>query len=82
MADVAAPTIIKAEFSHLGRDLYWKLWAGSGDKFICWVGYDDANWWKNVSPTEHTRTRTGQGTGRIFTIDFDTNEVTISEPAQ
>jgi len=69
-----------ADFDRHRNDLYWKVWAGD-DKFIRWIGYDDANWWNNVSHAEHVRTRVGPATGRVFTIDFATCEVTISSPA-
>lgn len=76
---MATQTANTAEFNQSRNDLYWKLWAGP-DKFIRWTGYDDSNWWDNVSPTEHARTRKGEVTGRTFTIDFETGEVTITDP--
>lgn len=69
-----------AEFSQSRNDMYWKLYAGP-DGFIRWGGYDDANWWDNVSKAAHARQRTGKETGRVFTIDFDTGFVSI-EPAK
>lgn len=70
---------ITADHSQLGNDLFWKVYV-SGDGFIRWGGYNDRNWWENVAPLEHTRTRVGKVTGRTFVIDFDTSEVTITEP--
>jgi hypothetical protein len=70
----------KVEFSQSRNDMHWKLWAGD-DKFIRWSGYDDNYWWDNVSPTAKFRERTGVVTGRTFTLDPETNEVTIMEKA-
>jgi hypothetical protein len=69
---------MQAEFTSLGRDLYWKVYAGT-DGFVRWGGYDDRNWWDNVAPTDHARTRFGKATGRRFVIDFATGAVTVSE---
>lgn len=67
---------VKADFSQSRNDMHWKVWAGA-DKFIRWGGYDDAYWWDHVSKSENARRRVGSATGRVFTIDFDTNEVTV-----
>jgi hypothetical protein len=75
------PSVAKAEFSQSRNDLYWKVYAGE-DGFIRWQGYDDRNWWKNVAKTDHTRTRVGKITGRVFTLDHSTGEVTITDPAK
>lgn len=67
----------QAKFSQSRNDMYWK-YSDAEDGFIRWVGYDDANWWDNVAPTAHARTRVGPDTGRIYTIDFTTGEITIT----
>lgn len=69
-----------ATHTQLSNDLYWKVYAGE-DGFVRWFGYNDRNWWDNVAPLEHTRTRVGKVTGRKFTIDFTTGEVTVSADA-
>jgi len=65
-----------ASFDQLRNDLYWKLYAGE-DGFIRWTGYDDRNWWDNVSPTDHARNRVGKVTGRVFRLDHHTSQVEI-----
>jgi hypothetical protein len=42
--------------------------------FVRWQGYNDANWWVNVAPTEQARVRK-MPCGRMFEIDFKTCEV-------
>lgn len=69
-------SVAKAEFSSIGRDLFWRHF-DMVDGFIRWSGYDDANWWKNVAPSGATRT--GKS-GRVYTINYTTNEVTVTEP--
>lgn len=43
-------------------------------KQVSWSGYNDANWWENVAPTEQARIRT-MPCGRTFEINFETCEV-------
>lgn len=75
---MASASTITADHSQLSNDLYWKVYAGE-DGFIRWGGYNDRNWWENVATDDRTRTRVGKVTGRTFTIDFRTGEVTIAE---
>jgi hypothetical protein len=71
------PEMAQAKFSQAGNDMYWSLDADQ-DGTINWEGSDAANWWDNVSIYEHSRTRVGAVTGRTFSLDFDSGEVTIS----
>ena len=41
---------------------------------VKWSGYNDANWWTNVAPTDQARIRT-MPCGRRFEINFETCEV-------
>lgn len=41
---------------------------------VSWNGYNDANWWEKVAPTEQARIRT-MPCGRKFEINFETREV-------
>lgn len=66
----------KAKFESLGNDLFWdfcKYDDSMPDHFIelKWYGYNDANWWDNVSPNAGV---VEQG-GRRFRIDFMTDDV-------
>ncbi|UIJ43766.1 hypothetical protein LZK98_11755 [Sphingomonas cannabina] len=71
-------TTMVADFSQSRNDMYWKVYAGA-DGVVRWIGYDDANWWQNVAKS--TAQKVGKVTGRIFTLDYDTNIVTVGEPA-
>ena len=44
----------KAKFTHLNRDLFWRLYTLE-DGSIRWTGYDDSNWWDNVAPKVRDR---------------------------
>lgn len=66
----------KAKVESLGNDLFWdfcKYDSSMPDHFIelKWSGYNDANWWDNVSPNADV---VEQG-GRRFRIDFMTDDV-------
>ena len=66
----------KAKFESLGNDLFWDFCKYDGsmpDHFIelKWSGYNDANWWNNVSLNADV---VEQG-GRRFRIDFITDDV-------
>lgn len=65
-----------ASFEQLRNDLYWTFWGGE-DGTIRWTGYDDANWWNNVSHTDHARKRVGKVTGRTFVLNPESNLVTV-----
>lgn len=70
-----------AEFSRLGRDLFWKFYAfNDNNEFVKvkWYGYDDDFWWYNVSITEQAQIRVGSD-GRKYRIDFKTNRVSEVE---
>lgn len=71
---------VTATFDQHRNDLNWTLYAGE-DGFIRWGGYDDANWWNNVSKSEAVRTRVGKVTGRVFVLDHATGTVEIREPS-
>jgi len=64
----------KAEFSQHRNDMHWKFWTGK--TFVRWTGYDDANWWQNVSMSSNARQRLQDG--KTYTINFNTCEVTVS----
>lgn len=66
-----------AEYSRLGRDLFWKFYAfNDNNEFVRvkWTGYDDAFWWDKVSITDQAQIRTGSD-GRRYKINFETNRV-------
>jgi hypothetical protein len=67
---------LKAKFEAHRSDLHWSLY-DIKDGFVRWTGYDDTNWWETVSTREQARTKIGKETGRKYTINFTTNEVTI-----
>lgn len=69
---------LKAKFGCNRNDMHWSLY-DLKDGFVRWSGYDDANWWNNVSVLERTRTRAGKETGRKYVIDFKTSEVTVEQ---
>lgn len=69
---------MKAKFDIIGNDLYWEVTFFRDDEwFKCkWVGYDDDNWWLNVSPNMKRRTFTGNKGSKItLEIDFVTCKV-------
>lgn len=68
---------VEAKFSQSRNDLYWSH-HDLKDGFIRWTGYDDAYWWSNKAFNEAWATRIGPKTGRIFTLNPDTNEVFIT----
>lgn len=67
---------LEATFNQSRNDLYWSVWGGE-DGTIRWSGYDDGNWWDNVSKTDHARKRVGKVTGRTFVLNHDSGEVTV-----
>lgn len=71
-------TEVEASFHQLRNDLYWKVSAGE-DGIIRWAGYDDGYWWSNVSKRDDFRVRIGKVTKRQFTLNPDTNVVTVAE---
>ena len=68
---------LTAKFSQSRNDMHWSVFTLE-DGFIRWGGYDDAYWWDNVSKAEHTRTRIGEKTGKVYEINFDTGDVFVS----
>lgn len=76
MQTQTAPEPTTATFSQSRNDLYWSHYAGE-DGTIRWSGYDDKNWWDNVSPTDAARKRVGKVTGRTFVLNHDTGHVTV-----
>jgi len=64
----------KAKFEALRNDLHWELYT-SEDGFIRWTGYNDANWWDNVSVRPEAKIKIGKNSGRRYIIDFKTCEV-------
>ena len=64
----------KAKFQASRNDLHWSLYT-IDDGFIRWTGYDDANWWDNVSVRPEAYIKIGQKTGTRYIIDFKTCEV-------
>lgn len=71
--------MLLATFTQNRNDLYWKYYSPE-DGMIWWIGYDDAYWWNHVSVTEHAKRSTGSKTGKIYTLNHETNEVTITNP--
>lgn len=69
--------VMEANFSSLGRDLFWSLY-DMDDGFIRWSGYNDAFWWNEVSKAERFTHKTGQKTGRVYVLEPETNKVTIA----
>lgn len=69
-------SVLKSEFSQSRNDLYWSVWTAD-DGTIRWIGYDDDYWWDKVSISPDKRTRTGSKSGKIYTIDFNSGDVTV-----
>lgn len=65
-----------ASFSQSRNDMYWTLYARP-DGTIRWTGYDDSFWWDNVSKGDQFRKKVGPVSGRVYTLDPATNEVTV-----
>ena len=72
----------RAEFGISGNDMFWSCcisdWDGEIYEFyhIGWAGYNDANWWDNVSEKESVVTFTGdKGTTRKFKLNYKTLDV-------
>lgn len=63
-----------AEFSKSQNDLFWKYRLPTGE-IIRWSGYDDTNWWNNVSETDRFRNKQDSN-GNIYRLDPNTDEVT------
>lgn len=66
-----------AEFSRLGRDLFWEFYGfNDNNEFVKvkWFGYNDDFWWNIVSITEQAQISIGSD-GRRYKIDFKTNSV-------
>lgn len=73
-----------AEFSSLGRDLFWKFYCfNDNNEFVRvrWQGYSDSYWWDVVSKTDQACIRKGSD-GRYYKINFSTNEVEEVEDAE
>jgi hypothetical protein len=58
--------------------MYWTFF-DIEDGTIRWTGYDDSYWWSNVSKSESFKVKKGQKTGRIYTLNAETNTVTIEK---
>lgn len=72
----------RAEFRISGNDMFWSCcifdWNGEIYEFyhIRWSGYNDANWWDNVSEKASVVTCTGdKGTTRKFKLNYKTLDV-------
>lgn len=74
-------TALQAKFSQSRNDMYWTAW-DTVDGYVRWTGYDDANWWDNVSTRPAAFTRTGPKSGKTYTLNFETGDVIVSEPSQ
>lgn len=71
----------KAEFNIVRNDMFWRCCIlDSNNKFeffhIRWSGYNDANWWDNVSERASVATCKGdKGTVKKFKLNYRTLEV-------
>lgn len=67
-----------AKFNCLSRDLYWSVSGnyGKGQTYatLRWTGYDDANWWDNVSSSDQFIKQTAPN-GKNYYLNVDTREV-------
>jgi len=69
-----------ADFDQLSNDLFWSFYHSEYSEDykehhfekIKWTGYNDSYWWNTVSPEQTKRTCK---CGKVFEIDFRTNEV-------
>lgn len=72
-----------AECTIYGRDIFWKFHQMRWTKDLKlewfkakWTGYNDANWWDNVAPSQRQQKCTGElGTVAVLEIDFRTGRV-------
>lgn len=76
------PLTGRAEFSISRNDMFWRCcisdWDGEIFEFyhIKWSGYNDANWWDNVSEKASITTCQGdKGTVKKFKLDYKTLDV-------
>lgn len=67
-----------ALFSQSHSDMHWRLY-DLDDGYIRWAGYDDSNWWEDVSKTDHFRNRVGPTSGRTYTLNPINNMVTTHD---
>lgn len=72
----------RAEFRISRNDMFWNCcihdWDGETFEFyhIKWSGYNDANWWDNVSEKASIATCEGdKGTEKKFKLDYKTLDV-------
>ena len=72
----------RAEFSISRNDMFWNCYIYDWDGeiyesfHIRWSGYNDANWWDNVSEKASVVTCKGdKGTERKFKLDYKTLDV-------
>lgn len=72
----------RAEFRISRNDMFWSCcihdWDGETFEFyhIKWSGYNDANWWDNVSKKASITTCKGdKGTEKKFKLDYKTLDV-------
>lgn len=72
--------VLEARLSQSRNDLHWSVSTGV-DGIIRWVGYDDSFWWDRVSGTERFRQKVGSVSGCIYTLNPDSDTVTVSAPA-
>ncbi len=68
--------LLQANFSQSRNDMHWSIYS-LDDGRIAWAGYDDSNWWDNVSPTDAARNRIGKVTGLTYRLNHETNEVEV-----
>ena len=72
----------KAEFNISRNDMYWRscMYTHEDGEFewyhVKWYGYNDANWWDNVSENASIVTCKGdKGTEKKFKLNYKTLEV-------
>ena len=61
-----------AQFSSIGRDLYWKVHVAG--EIIRWTGYDDRYWWDNVSVSTCFQIRKSER-GVFYRLNPETDKV-------
>lgn len=69
--------MVFAKRTQLGNDIFWELAVHEEGCDLKWTGYNDHNWWQNVSNTDAFRNVVGPKTGKVYRLRPATNRVEI-----
>ena len=77
---------MKAAYSRSSNDMFWSIYDWNPKTMegetIRWSGYDDDFWWNKISVTDQFQVRVSVKTGRVYRLNPETGEVTITEAAE